>query len=181
MGKLKDFEFIIKENEFKKVVIVFDSNGSHVHGFGDEPPITWEGVYKVYMQWRIDEHSSFVKGVGWTDEYVSCKTIYDEPCDENSGLDQLIYYLKTDEIELDKYHDVRSFGNDTHYLICKRDVTWNPEEYDDVETEYAYTIFVYDSYNGYGYRFVLEDNKAKELAMTIESFYEYMLQNSQGI
>ena len=50
----RKFDFIIDKWEgFDKKVLRFYPRQSNVHGFDDEPPTTWKGVYKTYMTFAV--------------------------------------------------------------------------------------------------------------------------------
>jgi hypothetical protein len=53
MNKKRKIDFIIKEDKFDKIVFRFYPRLSSCHSFGDEPPKSWNNVYKVYYYYKI--------------------------------------------------------------------------------------------------------------------------------
>lgn len=50
----RHFDFCVgKQEGFYRDIIRWYPNTTHVHGFGDKVPRTWEEVYKTYYSWRV--------------------------------------------------------------------------------------------------------------------------------
>ena len=53
MEKRRKIDFFIHDNIHEKLIFRFYPRQSHCHSFGDEPPKSWNEVYKVYYAYSI--------------------------------------------------------------------------------------------------------------------------------
>ena len=84
MSKRRHIDFILYEDDVKKVVFRFYPRLSSCHSFGEEPPKSWQEVYKVYYRYRV---LKFYK-----DAYNGHECYYelfDSLCDECSIIDDV--------------------------------------------------------------------------------------------
>ena len=58
--KVEHIDFIIKEDEYEKIIFRFLPRESHCHSFSDEPPTCWRNVYKVYYAYEIIVENYFI-------------------------------------------------------------------------------------------------------------------------
>ena len=165
----RKFDFIIDKSEgFDKKVLRFYPRQSNVHGFSDDSPTTWEGVYKTYMTFSVLRY--------WEDDDNSGK--YERPYelfsyyyDEGEGLRYLREVLS--EMITDKCQDeyeIIPFGDG---------VDW--EIYKDRSNNRYYIFNMINSRSGQCYRFRLNKSEIQEFYNILNDFLEYMLKHSVGI
>ena len=53
MWKKRKIDFVISENDYKKVIFRFYPRSSTCHSFNDQLPTKWEDVYKVYYHYKV--------------------------------------------------------------------------------------------------------------------------------
>ena len=142
---------------------VFYPKESHMHGFHDEPPKTFKGVYKVYYCWAIEK----TKGPH------PAKVLFGIGCDECSILTKLPYVIryclanKQDQRATSMGQD----GSDWRLFYLKRD---------HMSTD-AIDFCVWSNFSGKGYRFILEAEEAKAFADFLDEVNKYMLENGEPI
>ena len=185
MGKKRKIDYILFENNDYKIVFRFYPRQSSCHSFGDEPPKSWENVYKVYYHYRILKF--------WKDDDGNldgdCCVLFDSKCDECSVLDEIghICLLLTDGVEVFKRNDGREFELlNQRILPFGMGIEWTvtKETYDDWEDEdikHIYYIFTLFDYWDVGFRFTLEDKKIKAFGEYLLECCEYMLAHGDPI
>lgn len=48
----KKFDFVLDDDPgINRTILRFYPRHTHVHSFNDDPPKSWEEVYKVYYSW----------------------------------------------------------------------------------------------------------------------------------
>ena len=175
MKKKKRLEFILDDNKYRKLVFRFYPRSSTCHSFNDQPPKSWEEVYKVYYHYKI------VKV--WKSDHEQ-KLMFNSGCDECSIIDEIanriklitegytVYKGKTrdgDEFSIPLLDDeCFPFGDGVSWTISKCTA---PDKY---------SIALYD-YDNIGYRFTLTKEKLAEFGQYLESCCEYMLAHGDPI
>ena len=165
-------DFIFNEIEDdEREVFRFYPRRSHVHGFGEKCPQTWEQVYKVYYCWSIYRQDKWNPEDNW-----ESRLMFEMYCDECSELgnvsctiDELI---KCNEDKKSIYLNVIGDGADwkltfyTKEQYIKEDIiefqTWNRVTHQ-------------------GYKFSLFVSEAKKFKEYIDMVQEYMLAHSEPI
>jgi len=172
----KKIDFIIADNKYSKKIFRFYPKNSHVHGFNNDNPKTWEEVYKVYFAFSILEYDKNTN---------KCIEMYVEKFDECSCIDSVAYFIAN----MDSYGDsaierCSPSGDGTHWIIEKFTIeTYESmcDYCDEVEYESYYDFFLWHSHNGLGYHFQLSENKAIEFTQVIDDYLAYMLSHSECI
>ena len=138
---------------------------SSCHGFDEEPPKTWEEVYKVYYWYDILE----------TSRYAICpKVVFDSKCDECSILDEisgmcedLFNDIETFEDEYgekfplldEKFNAIGGSSWSIHKYITHSFNYYDEEDFEKETTEtYEFNVF---NYQNIGYRFILGKEQLK--------------------
>lgn len=155
----KNFAFLLKKNDSETIGFRFFPERSHVHGFGDECPKTWDEVYKVYYDWCIymtdfGERSSFY--------------VWDEGsalADVAAAITKLAAADKTDNVSFNAFGDGADW--DIRYFVNK--------ESDMHDFEFG----VWDHHRGF--RFYLDRDAALRFAAFIRKSLAYMLEHSEPI
>lgn len=162
------FDFVIDKWEgFDKKVLRLYTKHSSVHGFDDNPPKTWNSVYKTYMTFSILRY--------WEDDdnegkYERPYELFTYDCDEGDGLLNLREVLKDImDGSKQKEYTIMPFGDGIDWEISN---TQNSKEY-------RFTMI--NSKSGQCYRFRLTPDEIKEFYNVLNSFLEYMLKHSVGI
>ena len=175
MGKLKKIDFIISENDYRKVIFRFYPRSSNCHSYSDIPPKTWQEVYKVYYHYKIICKYKL-------DNEIT--VLFDSGVDECSIIDEVASRLKllaegkTKHTWIDKNNESHSikllndeifpFGDGVSWVISRLYKTQK------------YSIMLFD-YQNVGYRFVIEASRLKEFADYLEQCCEHMLENGDPI
>ena len=164
----KRIDFIIDDDLRERLLFRFYPRRSRVYGFHDEPPKTWDVVYKTYFSYAIIKQYKNDENSNWDSEIM-----YEEDFDECSCIQELSYILK--EIinsEHKSKYKIFPHGDGTSYNIAE----WLDRKY-----KTHYQIMTFQSYTNKGYRFSIKENQLIEFAKTIDYFLEYMLKHSEGI
>lgn len=163
----KHFDFIIDKYEgFDKKVLRFYPRHSAVHGFSDEPPKSWKGVYKTYMTFSVLRY--------WEDDdnegkYERPYELFSYDSDEGEGLRYLREALASILEGSKERFDIIPFGDGVDWEIYKAKIS-----------KY-YTFNMINSRSGQCYRFKLDIKEIKDFYNVLNEFLEYMLEHSVGI
>lgn len=170
----RKFDFIIDKWEgFDKKVLRFYPRQSNVHGFDDEPPTTWEGVYKTYMTFAVLHYYEDDDNEG---KYETPYELFSYYRDEGEGLRYLREVLSemiTEECQNE--YNITPFGDGIDWEIYKDD------RYVDKEGNNMYIFNMINGYSGQCYRFRLCKEEIKEFYNVLDDFLEHMLEHSVGI
>ena len=201
--KIDKIDFVLKEDKNEKLIFRFLPQQSSCHSFGDEPPTSWENVYKVYYayeifeQWRWDEDK----------EWGEPEKLFEQPCDECSIIDEIAFVCSklAEGIEIYEREDGKKFpllnetfqvfGMGTDWLISKhvceacvgKEEVDNPDDYDDWDEfdcrdeKHVYYTFMMFDYGGKGFRFTLEEKQMQPFADYLKECCEYMLAHGDPI
>ena len=166
------FAFILEETEFHRDIFRFYPRNTHVHGFGDEPPKTWQGVYKVYYSWAI-LRQYFKDG---TKEIEQTDRLIDMQCDECSRIPNLVAIIDyvDKENEIFDYPTIGQPAGD--WRIEKVNIDNGYEKPYDL-----YKFVVFDNWLDVGYRFYLRDSRIDEFKDYLNKINQYALDHSEGI
>lgn len=131
----------------------FDTKHSHCHSFNDNPPKSWEEVYKVYYSYNL-----YAERDGEKTE------LFNAYCDEGSSLDAVGYALQEPK---KKYYCILPFGDGIMWEISRR--------YEKCE------ITLVEMISRRAYRIYLANQEAKKFGKFLVSCCEYMLAHGEGI
>lgn len=173
MRKVKKLDFVLYDDDFKTLIFRFRPRQSSCHSFGDEPPKSWAGVYKVYYSYSV-----LIK---WKHD-GSYEIVFDCSCDECSEIDEVArrcQYLADGIEQVEVSHP--SFGVRTIELLndpivpMGMGVSW--------EIKKLYHKYEFDLFNwgGVGFRFCLTKEKTKEFGKYLSECCEYMLAHGDPI
>lgn len=157
-------DFVLFEDEDYRIVFHFFTRDSHCHSFNDDPPKSWNEVYKVYYSWSITDELLDNDG-----EVMESDVLFDIPWDECSRLTELPSYIKDVVYNEDVKVHLTSLGQPaSEWYISRVD-----------EDTIKFTVWN-DPLN-VGYRFKLSNEKAKEFAWFLDNINQYMLEHGVGI
>ncbi len=175
MGKVRNIDFVIMENDYRKIIFRFYPRSSSCHSFGDEPPKSWKEVYKVYYHYKV---------ISIWKEYDEHTVLFDSNVDECSVIDEIANRIKLivsgttiykgvtkdgDSFSIKLLdNEVYPFGDGVSWIISKR------------SRQKKYDITMFDS-NNIGYRFVLTQDKLKDFGEYLNECCEYMLAHGDPI
>lgn len=164
----KRLDFIISEDNIERTIFRFYPRRSHVHGFHDECPKSWDAVYKVYYAWSV------IKQFRWdeTEEWESYE-LFEMPCDECSA----IGYIPSAINDL-------TIGNKTNLYAMGYGANWEIE-YLTADEKFnikpRYEFIIWNNFTHQGYKFILSEEETKQFKKYIEYIQEYMLAHSEPI
>ena len=175
MWKKRKIDFVISENDYKKVIFRFYPRSSNCHSFGDNPPTKWEEVYKVYYHYKViciykDDNEHIV--------------LFDSGVDECSIIDEIANRMKLITEGTTVYKGTTKDGDpfsiqllDNEVLPFGDGVSWNIHKH---YRRKVYDITLFD-WKNVGYRMVMDNDKMAEFAKYLESCCEYMLAHGDPI
>ena len=184
MSKKRKIDYIIEEKDNHRLIFRFYPRQSSCHSFGDEPPKSWDDVYKVYYsyaiisQWKLEPDSQWESDVK-----------YYEHCDECSIIDEIAQrcLLLAEGYETYEREDgeriplldkkVFPFGMGTEWTISKRTYVSN---WDDEKEDVYYKFTLFDYFDK-GYRFRIDQENMKEFGEYLLGCCEYMLAHGDPI
>lgn len=155
----KNFGFLLKKSEDETIGFRFFPKRSHVHGFGEECPKTWEEVYKVYYDWGI-----YVTEFGrrW------CFYVWDECSALDDVAEVITRFAAADRPDRVSFG---AFGDGADWEISYH-----------VDEEWNYRRFDFSVWNhSRGYRFSLDRDDAVRFGAFIRRVLAYMLEHSEPI
>jgi len=183
MKKRRSIDFVLHEGKDERILFRFYPRSSSCHGFGDEPPKSRQGVYKVYFNYRIIQQ--YLDSNGAVDCYY---ILFDSRCDECSCIDQVAFCCKqiakgvNKRIDVDgeyfrevKYTDeeIMAFGMGVNWIIGEPFPSWNKEKY--------YCNFQLFRWDGVGYRFTLPFEKVHSFGEYLDRVVDYMVEHGDPI
>ena len=187
MSKKRKIDYIIEEDDNKRLIFRFYPRKSSCYSFGDKPPKDWSDVYKVYYSYAIISQWKFKPDDQWESEVR-----FFEPCDECSIINEVGQrcLLLADGLEVFKRDDGKEiqllnqklflFGMGTEWTISKRTcVEYGYEDEDDIKHTY-YDFMLFD-YGDKGFRFTLEEKDIKSFGEYLIGCCEYMLAHGDSI
>lgn len=182
MSKKRKIDYIIEQTDDERLIFRFYPRQSHCHSFGDEPPKTWRGVYKVYYSYAIIKQIRFNPEDKWESEVM-----FYEDCDECSVIDAigrrclwLADGLKTFKNRFGENiplldDEVFPIGAGVSWIISKK--TWYDFE-DVMHTCYNFSVF---DYFDKGFRFIINEENMKSFGEYLLGCCEYMLAHGDPI
>lgn len=197
MKKERKLDFVLKERNGYRLIFRFYPKQSHCHSFNDNPPTSWNEVYKVYYSYSILEEYDdihYLTNTESTDHDWNVRKVFEETCDECSIIDEVAFYCLqladgkkeySREID-DELHTWQLL--DTEIYPFGMGVSWKIHEYEKsnydenneeiIENEYEFQLFSYDNV---GYRFSLNKEQMKEFGQYLTNCCEYMLKHGEAI
>lgn len=177
MSKHK-WDFILYDDkQFEKITFRFYPKYTHVHSFNENPPKTWDEVYKVYYSWKI-----FITYYDFDDklDVRSARPLFEmywDECSEIPNLGNAIRWV----IENKPKEDVNMmpFGQPAGEWIIK----YIKKDFEDIpELNEEYLKFtLWNTGDDTGYRFSLSIKEALKFADFIDEVNKYALEHGEEI
>ncbi len=167
----RKIDFIFDEDEANRKIFRFYPRSSHVHGFGEKCPKTWNDVYKVYYSWAVIHQFKFNKTDAWK-SYV----VFNEGFDECSELGSIPDVLK-----------ILSVGDEISLYALGDGVNWNIIHHkekticDGWTVSPHYEFIMWKHYTNQGYKFSLSYDDTARFSKYIDFVEDYMLAHSEPI
>ena len=187
----RKMDFVLYEDEFCRFIFRFYPRLSHCHSFDEEPPKTYQDIYKVYFNYAII-CQYLVDG-----KLESSEQIWNSDCDECSIIDEIAYicskisdniFTETKTIYNGEEHTFNYLdqffcpGDGIDWKINKveRYNHWNkngeilkePEIYHNFE-------FLMRKENGVSYIFELSPERTREFGKFLQGCCDYMLKHGE--
>lgn len=175
MPKARHLDFELKRDEDSILKFRFYPKSSHMHGFDEEPPKTFDDVYKVYYTWGIFR-SQNLACPDEPDEWTAFQRMFHIAYDECSALETLEYGIR----HVIRYKKGRldhwSWGEPGSDWI----ISYRKEDKQD-RTKDRVFFEVFDNSTDAGFRFVLSVDKALAFADYLHTVNQHMLENGEPI
>ena len=157
-------DFVLFEDEDYRIVFHFFTRDSHCHSFNDDPPKSWNEVYKVYYSWSITDEL-----LDNADEVMESDVLFDIPWDECSRLTELPFYIRD---------MIQNMRENTYLAPLGQPAS---EWHIDRIANDTLLFTVWEDPTDVGYRFRLTDDTAEEFAQFLDEVNQYMLEHGEGI
>lgn len=173
------FDFVIDDDKsFHRDIFRFYPRRTHVHGFRDAAPKTWDGVYKVYYSWAIIRQ---YYDDDMENKIESSEILLDMSCDECSQLPNLPEIIKN-VMNTGESFNFPTFGQPAgdwriEQRICHK---YGYDEADDKDYEF-YDYEVFNNWLNVGYRFTLNKEETLKFCNWLDKINRYALEHGQGI
>lgn len=171
----KKFDFVLSDDPgFNRTIFRFYPRRTHVHSFNDDPPKTWEEVYKVYYSWAIirqyyNDNNKIVPEKSMVLFEVHC-----DECSEIPNLSAIIkYVMRTDNI----YDDPTCGQPAGDWRVEKQ--KW--EDYFTRKDCEMYCFYVFDNLSTQGCRFFLNKDGVLKFCDWLDMINQYALDHGEGI
>jgi hypothetical protein len=171
-------DFIIKENDFEKIIFRFYPRRSHCHSHNEHPPKTWDNVYKVYYYYSIlAQRKDFEDN-----NKLYTEVLFDSEVDECSVIDQVAYCCKIISSGKNTIERQEENGDKTTIRFLNKEIFTLGDGVSWIISKY-YSKYQFQLFNAVnkGYRFFLDKKKIKDLGEFLESCCEYMLAHGEPI
>ena len=164
MDKVSQIDFILQNDEFSKLIFRFLPGLSHCHSFNEQPPKSWDEVYKVYYAYEIVEQ--------WNDEDLSNEDLlFSTSFDECSIIDVVAQFIS--QLGWNSFCS-KTFtprGDGVQWKLQKR---IHPHQGLGIKFELW-------KRNNMGYRMFLPEEKCIAFAKFLNNCCEYMLAHGEPI
>lgn len=164
----KRIDYIFNEEENERKIFRFYPRQSHVHGFGEECPQSWDEVYKVYYSWKIIHQFRDNKNSEWESD-----TVFEMSFDECSALGEIPYKTKSLKFGEETFFGAMGYGADWIIHYYEGDRRFSPKPY--------YNFIVWNNFTNQGYKFNLSQEESQQFLKYIDYVEEYMLKHSEPI
>lgn len=169
-------DFTIHEDEYIRTIFRFLPSESHCHGFGDEPPKDWAGVYKVYYAYQIIA----VDKENPNENELLFKCMVDEGSAIGEVAARCLHLSEgTRSVEVKHRIDGSVWKVEllnTKMLPIGYGVEWEIREA--FNDRYEFVLFRWDNQ---GYRFYLPSTRIREFGTFLYGCCEYMLKHGEPI
>lgn len=162
--KMNRLDFVLKENEDERLLFRIYKEGTRVHSFNENPPVSWEKVYKVYYEWGIIKQYLDENG-----KVESSERLFYMPCDECSMIPGLSGII-AEVMKTGKIFDAPTLGQPAGEWEIRRKKNPIPGY-----GKYYCSFIVFDNWKNTGYRFSLREEKIKEFIVWLEKMEEITL------
>lgn len=173
MKKKHRIDFTLCENNYSKIIFRFRPDLSNCHSHNDEPPKSWDEVYKVYYYYEIAKI--------YKDEDRERQVVWKSGCDECSIISEVAYRIplilegkKKVEVEysntkytINLFNEIMPFGDGVFWKIDRLN-----------KAKYRFSMWNSDEI---GYRFYLDKDKTQKFGEYLKECCEYMLAHSDPI
>lgn len=167
----KRIDYIFDEDDYERKIFRFYPRRSHVHGFGEKCPQSWNEVYKVYYAWAIIHQFKFDEGA--EAEWESY-TVFTMDCDECSALGDIPYEIM--KLKIGEKTNFGAMGDGAEWDIkyCEGNKYF-------IYSKPYYAFTVWNNFTNQGYRFDLSPEEVQQFSKYIEYIQNYMIEHSEPI
>ena len=177
--KQKHLDFVLRDDDYRKIVFRFYPRSSHMHSFDENPPKSLDNVYKVYYSWGILQY--------WKDDngaYEPAERLFYMYCDECSALEYLEYVIRKILRYKKRRTQALSFGQPGSMwtITYHPHIVWDDDDNRKIDATNGVLVFeVFDNWTNQGYRFDLEVNEALAFCDYLHKVNQHMFENGEPI
>lgn len=166
--KKKHLDFVLQENAFRKLIFRFYPRLSSCHSFGNEPPKTWDDVYKVYHNYKILSIPKL--------EPHTAQVLWDSGCDECSAISEVAAGCRLLAQGITELNNEGTHIQllDHAFLPFGDGVTW------EIRKKGTFCVQMYNS-REQGYRMFFAEEDLERFGQYLEDCCEYMLEHGDPI
>ena len=176
--KKRHLDFVIREDDYRKIVFRFYPKLSHMHSFDENPPKSLNEVYKVYYAWCILQY--WKTDDGWR----GGERVFYMFCDECSALEYLEEVIRHMIRYKRRKMQALSFGQPGSMWIIRfhpHDV-WDENDKRKIDpTNGVFMFEVFDNWTHIGYQFDMELSEALSFCDYLHGVNQHMLENGEAI
>lgn len=163
------WNYVLSENKYSRLLFRVYPKQTYIHSFDNEPPKTWDKVYKVYYSWAIIKQYKNDYGIIEPESSKRLMYMYCDECSNVVGLHEIIRWVIENQKEYN-YPTIGQPAGDWKIDIRKGIREWNNNE------SYEYYDFqVFDNWDNNGFRFTLDKNQTEDFANWLEQMNERAL------
>lgn len=179
MKRKLDFE--LKMRSGLSYIFRFYPRQSHCHSFNDEPPKTYDDIYKVYFYYAV-----------WQKWENAMKLLWESGCDECSAMEDVSYvcgkitndiFSDSKAVKDDYREEIVPMGDGIIWTIRRMKIwdIWGTFDSGNVQIQKDAFEFLMSRWDGVSYRFELLPEKTKEFGEFLKHCCDYMLEHGEPI
>lgn len=186
MRKVRKIDYILEEKNNQRLIFRFYPRRSSCHSFNENPPKSWNEVYKVYYSYAVIRQYKFKYDYEW-ESFV----IFEETCDECSIINEVASRCRLlsegqktytyDNYTFDLLGEINPPGMGTSWIISKTKLYEHHTDNLNKAVEIPAYDFMLFTYQGKGTRFTVKERQMKDFGEYLNHCCEYMLKHGESI
>ena len=182
--KRRKIDFANHDNNDERLIFRFYPRQSHCHGFGSEPPKSWNDVYKVYYAYSV------IRQFKDDGKCEGSDIVFATGCDECSVIDEVAEYCarisngeKSVCVKRPDGEEVNMELLDNEIFTFAYGVDWKITDTGVQHRETLEPLYMIEMFDhmDVGYRFRLYESELAEFGKYLRYCCEYMLEHGEPI